>query len=385
MEGATADAGGIWLAATGDLMLDRPPRDPEAIRKLFGRADLVLTNLEVPLTDRGYPADKLVTLRASPLLAHELPRLGIHVASLANNHALDYGVEGMLQTIDALVNAGVRPCGTGPNWEAAAEPLLIELGGLWLAILSLACTVPAGWAAGPERPGLAAIRVTTELLIEPTVHDEQPGTSPYVRTRAVEEDVELALAAVRRAREQADFVVVALHWGVPPGWAAAFQGPLADYQRPLGHRLVEAGAGLIVGNHAHTALGVEVYRGALIAYSLGNFLFHTFRGGALMPIRRPAPPYDLSAFRGHDSFESFVLRARIDCNGLRAVELHPIALDDEAEPTETTARAAEGILKRIQQTSPDPAVVEIDGTVGHVRLGVPAPAPSTNGATRPGG
>lgn len=361
--------GSFWLAATGDLMLSQPPRDHDRIRQLFRGADLTVTNLEVPLTDRGYPADKLVAIRSAPHLAHELAKMGINVATVANNHALDYGVDGMLQTIDMLVNAGVRPCGVGPDREAAAEPMLIEVNGLWVAVLSYACTVPVGWAAAANRPGLAAIRVTSEFLVESTVHDEQPGTSPYVRTATVEADVEAAVEDIREASRQADVVIVAIHWGVPPGWAAAFQGYYADYQRPLGRRLVDAGAKLVLGNHAHVPLGVELYRGAPIFYSLGNFMFHLFAGDAKMPLMRPSPPYDLSAFRTHDSFRSFVLRARLSRRGVEAAELHPITLDDAIEPVDADAAVAAEILADIKRFSPDPSIVGIDGAIGHIRLG----------------
>lgn len=358
-----------WLAATGDLMLNQPPRDPHRIKALFRGADLAVANLENPLTDRGYPADKLVTLRAAPSLAHELPRMGIGAVTLANNHALDYGVEGMLQTIDVVVDAGVRPCGTGPNWEAASEPLLIEVNGLWVAILSFACTVPTGWAAGPDRPGLAAIRVTNEIVLDGTIFEEQPGTSPYVRTEALAADVERAVECVRAARMSADIVIVAPHWGVPPGWAAAFQGVLADYQRPLGQALIEAGASLIVGNHAHVPLGFEVYRGVPIAYSLGNFMFHLFRGGGAIPTSRPAPPYQMEALHSPENLESFVLLARCSKRGVEELRLHPIVLDAAVEPVAAEGDDASRILERVRRLSPDPGVVEIRDGVGVVRLG----------------
>jgi poly-gamma-glutamate capsule biosynthesis protein CapA/YwtB (metallophosphatase superfamily) len=98
--------------------------------------------------------------------------------------------------------------------------------------------------------------------------------APWVETELSEQDVLAAERWVAAAREEADLVVVHVHWGVPNGWCAAFQGPLADYQRPLGRRLVEAGADLVVGHHPHVVHGVEAHAGGLIAYSLGNFFFH---------------------------------------------------------------------------------------------------------------
>jgi poly-gamma-glutamate synthesis protein (capsule biosynthesis protein) len=114
-----------------------------------------------------------------------------------------------------------------------------------------------------------------------------------VHTEAHEADVEAACAAVRSARKDARFVVVALHWGIPHGFAARSFGILAEYQRPLAHALVDAGADLVVGHHPHVVHPVERYRGGLIAYSLGNYVFHSWGHlgeGPAVPLPPDAAP-----------------------------------------------------------------------------------------------
>jgi len=337
------------LVATGDLMLTRPPAG--AGMRWLGEADLSVVNLEVPLCSGGRPADKLINLRASPALAPALREAGVRVASVANNHALDFGPEGLAETLQALRAAGIHPVGGGGTVAEALAPAVARVGDTTVACLGLACTLPPGFAAGPTWAGIAPIHVTSTVLFDAPTLEEQPGTSPYVRTAAVDEDVERAADAVRSARRQADLVVVAVHWGVPAGWVAAFQGPLAEYQRPLGQRLIDAGAHLIVGHHPHTLHGVERYRGGLICYSLGNFLFHSLGRGEELVIARPAaPPYDLTTLTSGEALEGAVLVAEVGGGRLRSARLRPLILDDQGEPQPAGDRAV-AILDRIAAQS----------------------------------
>ena len=133
------------------------------------------------------------------------------------------------------------------------------------------------------------MRVRTRFETDVSITDEQPGTSPYVHTEVVGGDLAQAVTAVRDARGRSDVVVVSVHWGVPPGWAAPFQGVLAGYQRPAAHALIDAGADLILGHHPHTLHGVEIYKDRPICYSLGNFISTRWRRAAVHDWR-PSPP-----------------------------------------------------------------------------------------------
>ncbi len=303
---STNPPGPRWtLAAVGDIMLEHAPAENPVYERLHG-ADVAFGNLEVPLADRGHPADKLITLIAPPSVAAALPGMGLNVVSFANNHSLDYGIPALIQTIEVVEAAGVRLVGAGADLAAALLPAVTEQHGVKVAWLALASTLPPGSAATPERPGIAPLRVRTRFEVDVSITDEQPGTSPYVHTEVVGDDLAQAAAAVREARGLADVVVVSVHWGVPPGWAAPFQGVLAAYQRPTAHALIEAGADVILGHHPHTLHGVEVHKGRPIFYSLGNFMFHALAPGRRLTIARPSPPFQLDAVRVPELDESAV-------------------------------------------------------------------------------
>src|SRR5688572_8167042 len=114
-------------------MLTRPPRG-EALSWLH-EADLAFVNLEVPLCAGGRPADKLVNLRSGPELAGPLREAGVDVATVANNHALDFGPEGLRQTLEALRATGIRAVGGGEDVDAAFAPAIVDVGDTRVACL----------------------------------------------------------------------------------------------------------------------------------------------------------------------------------------------------------------------------------------------------------
>ncbi|MCL6551596.1 MAG: CapA family protein [Firmicutes bacterium] len=197
----------ITIALTGDLMLERPitpaggGRSPgsAAVWEVFHRADLVFVNLEVPLTARGAPADKHVAFRADPPLAGELRAAGIDVVTLANNHMLDYGPEGLFDTLEALHRVGLPAVGAGRTLAEALAPAVLTARGVRVAFLGLASTLPVGSAAAPDRPGIAPVHVTTLYVVDSAGLDETPGKAPYVETRCWPGDVEAAAEATAQA------------------------------------------------------------------------------------------------------------------------------------------------------------------------------------------
>lgn len=338
----------IRIVLTGDL------RPIDSIRHLaedgnspFGRirqADLAFTNLETPISDGGVPADKLIRHRSGSQRAPDVKAAGFDVASFANNHSLDYGVEGLNDTLRHMADAGVTVVGAGGNVDEALAPAFFDVG-LRIGCLAVASTLPPGSVADEERPGIAPIRVKTWVEYDAAAIEEQPGTSPYVHTTAYEPDVVRVEEAVREARAECDLLIAAVHWGVPPGWCAPFQGPLADYQRPLGERLLAAGVDIIAGNHPHVLHGIEHNaRSGIVLYSLGNFLFHRLA----YDLQRPAPPYQLQYVKGDDTRESFLAELRVADDG-RVAELraYPLRLDEHGDPDWATGEAGVRILQRL--------------------------------------
>lgn len=350
----------VWLCFTGDLMLDHPllRTGMEATGQatlqayaLLQQADLSVINLEVALTDVGTPASKLVTMRADPSLAGELSRIGCHVATVANNHALDYGPDGLLRTLEVLAEAGIAAVGGGRDLDEAMAPAVVRARGTRVAILSFATTLPHGFAARPGAPGIAPIRIRTSYLYDSETLDEVPGMSPYVQTEANPDDVERACEAIRSARGRADLVIVGMHWGIPNGWIAGHQGPLAGYQRPLGRALIDAGADAIVGHNAHMLHGMEFYRGRPILYSIGDFVFHTHAEGRKIAFRRMFPPYNSVSLLASVTKLSCAVRMVAGAAGVARVEIVPVVLNALGEPEVIAGDRTEAVLSFLDEQS----------------------------------
>ena len=204
-------------------------------------ADVAIVNLEMAITERGEPYDKEFVFRAPGSAALTLAGAGIDVVSLANNHILDFGSEGLEDTISVLDEVGIlRPGAGANNAEAYAPRVLVLDNEIRVAFVSASAIIPGGFSAGAERPGIA----------------DAKWAIPRV------------LAAVRAAASGNDVVVVSIHWGVERATC-----PSQD-QRDLAQQLIEAGANLILGHHPHVLQPIETFDRTVIAYSLGNFAWH---------------------------------------------------------------------------------------------------------------
>jgi poly-gamma-glutamate synthesis protein (capsule biosynthesis protein) len=233
---------------TGDVMLSRAVGSRMAaqndwtlpfrlIADTLSKADLRYCNLECPVSDRGANLHHLYSFRADPRAIEGLKAAGFEVVSQANNHTYDWGPEALLDSLERLRAAGIRPVGAGQNSLAAHYPVLVNVGCLRVAFLAYVDIDPKEAAAGVDRPGVAWL------------------------------DPAQALADIRFARALADLVIVCPHWGVE--YAAK---PTQD-QVQIAHQMIDAGADIIVGSHPHVVQPLENYHDHWIAYSLGNFVF----------------------------------------------------------------------------------------------------------------
>ena len=234
----------LSVAAVGDLSFAGPDADKPAPQLLaeptacFREVDLVIGNLESPLLTNGRPIEGKCTLRACPEWAETLREAGVDLVSLANNHIMDYGPTGLRETMDALNQAGVRFVGAGLDKERACAPVFLTVRGTRVACMARTSVVVRAPTRAQERtPGVAFLDVTETI------------------------------AAIERCRQEADVVVLLLHWGLEH-----YRYPSPD-QRALARQLVRAGADVILGHHPHVAQGVERLGQAVVAYSLGNFAF----------------------------------------------------------------------------------------------------------------
>jgi len=255
----------IVVSAVGDI---GPRREkPDSIFAGLDGAlggDMVFGQMECVISERGTPAPNArLPMRTAPDVVPALSAAGFTVMSVAGNHAMDFGGEALCDTLAALREGGIAACGAGVNIAQAREPALVRAGARSVAFLAYSSILPAGYAADSNRPGCAPLRVHTQY--EAIEHD-QPGTPPRILTFAFPEDLAALHADIRSAREQADHVLVSMHWGVH-----FIRAVLADYQREVGRAIIEAGADAVIGHHPHLLKAVEFHRGRPIIHSLGNF------------------------------------------------------------------------------------------------------------------
>ncbi len=329
--------GSGMVVLVGDVMIRRSFVESGRGQALGFRAtlaalregDLVIANLEMPLSRRGMPVPKYSNLRSDPDVGRDVRAMGIHAVTLANNHMLDYGPEAMFDTLDACEAAGIAHCGAGPHLEAALRPAFLRAGACNVALLSLACTLPVESAARPGKAGIAPVEIGVSFGLDVNLLVEQPGMMPLVRTQASRQDQERVCRRIAELREQRYAVIVGIHWGIPEHWMSPYQGRLAEYQQPLAYALIDAGADIVCGHHSHSLHPIEVYRGRPILYSVGNFLFED-------PRKFMAP-------------ESVIVRMTLN-TGL-AVTLVPVILDADGFPHLAKGAGAHGVLEMLQDLS----------------------------------
>jgi poly-gamma-glutamate synthesis protein (capsule biosynthesis protein) len=343
----------LSLAIVGDLLPMAPLPQHGAVAQTLAKlreADVAFGNLEAAVSRRGAPVEKLINLRIGPDRLLDLQKVGFKVMTIANNHTLDFGLEAFFDTISLLRDSNIVPVGGGRDLKEAWTAAILTVKGLKLAFLGAASTLPPGFAAAEGRAGIAPIRVTETFEANPTASMEQPGTVPYVHTRAWPEEVERAQAAIEKAKADADFVIFAIHWGVPPFWRAPFQGDLAEYQRPVGQALIEAGADLVVGHHPHSLQGIEVYQGKPIFHSIGNFIFHAPESFERTAQARNAP-YKITGFVDAHWAESMMLNVALEVGREVSYEIWPVLLDKSGNPHLLEGDKAQAVIQRLAELS----------------------------------
>jgi poly-gamma-glutamate synthesis protein (capsule biosynthesis protein) len=241
----------VTLAFAGDVhfMEELAPRlvDPETalepVAEQLSAADVTVVNLETAITERGRPEPKTYTFRAPAAALDALAAAGVDVATMANNHAVDFGADGLADTLAAVAGAPLQVIGVGAVEDEAFAPAVVDVRGTRVAVLA-ATQVPdrtmTAWSASATEPGVASARPPDRLI-----------------------------QAVEDAGESADVVVVYLHYGME-----RVSCPVRA-QRALVDDLVAAGADVVVGSHAHVLLGAGWQDAAYVSYGLGNFAWYS--------------------------------------------------------------------------------------------------------------
>jgi poly-gamma-glutamate synthesis protein (capsule biosynthesis protein) len=265
-DGGTAEITSRYCCSSFGWELPKTRRSGGAgsVRDLIKGADLAIANFENPAPNNFSYHTHGTVFSADPKLIKGLANAGIDYVGVANNHIGDAGRAGILQTIANLKANGIVSSGAGKNVAAAHKPALLKAGGVKVGILAYD-TIAKSYGAGTAKAG-----------------------SALLSAKALKTDVAAARAA------GADVVIVFPHWGTEYD-PTPFKG-----QQALARAAIDAGADMVIGNHAHWAGAVETYKGRPIWYALGNFVFDqtwseptmegltlelTFRGADLVQAR----------------------------------------------------------------------------------------------------
>ncbi|PBC04119.1 CapA family protein [Mesorhizobium sp. WSM3860] len=435
-------AEGFTMVAVGDLIVSRPltryehPGFGEVV-KILCDADVTFGNMETLIFDirsfKGSPAAEYGGAYhvSIPELGPDLKAMGFNLMSRANNHSLDWGVEGMRETSRILDESGIVHAGVGESLAQAGAARFLETTRGRAALLSFSSTFmpmsracnPAGEA--PARPGLNPLRLAESIVVPPEmlenlgqVRDALPGykSSHGGSTRVVVAgatfkagdkagysyepdpgDVADILRNVRRGKQFSDFCIVTNH-GHEPNWIEEVSQEPPDYEQSLARRLIDAGADVYVGHGPHLLRGIEIYKGRPIFYSLGNFFYDDLRtpvGADMFAAYGKDPRHHTEAevtvdeeTKGYPTangfvgalaqpifYESVITVSRFEQNQLAELRLYPIELGyskrfaNRGIPQLVHGPQAKAILQRLQKLSdPFGTRIVIENDTGAIRL-----------------
>ncbi|MFI8456168.1 CapA family protein [Kitasatospora sp. NPDC085464] len=293
-----AFAGDVHFEGRTEARLAVQPPEPALgpISRNLADADLSVLNLETAITGRGAPEPKLYTFRTEPKALSVLKDSGVDVVSMANNHAVDFGADGLADTLAAKDSSPIPVVGVGRNAKEAYAPYVTTVRGVKVAVVAASQVedlTNQKWRAGANKPGIASAL-----------------------------DVPALVKAVEGAKQQAPVVLVYLHWG-EEGKAC----PTAA-QTTIAKKLATAGATAVVGTHAHTMVGSGMLGNTYVGYGFGNFLWY---GTSDYP----------------NSNETGVTTLTLTADGKVTGEAFaPAAIDDKGIPEPVTGAAAAAALKR---------------------------------------
>jgi poly-gamma-glutamate synthesis protein (capsule biosynthesis protein) len=272
-----------------------------ALRPALGGADVAVVNLETAITDRGVEQPKIYHFRTTPQALATLQRAGVDAVSMANNHAVDYGPDGLTDTLAAQASSPIPVVGIGPDATRAFAPAVFDVRGTKVAVIASTqindYTVHT-YPATDTRPGIAGNLDNTRLL-----------------------------AAVTAARAAYDVVVVYLHWG------SDYMSCPDGAQTTTAAALAKAGADVVVGGHAHRVQGAGWLGRTYVGYGLGNFVWLNTRG-----------PVDAVSGVLTVSVDPVTARARRRSGPsvVTGATWTPLLIGDDGVPRPPTAAAAAG-------------------------------------------
>ncbi|WP_434725425.1 CapA family protein [Mesorhizobium sp. RIZ17] len=425
---ATNVADGFTMVAVGDLIVSRAVTksqdlDFAAVVKILQDADVTFGNLEVNIFDiRSFIGSPQAEYGGAyhlslPEVGADLKAMGFNIVGRANNHSLDWGVEGMRETSRVLDQSGIIHAGVGESLAQAGAARFIETARGRVALLSCATTFKPMARAGhpaaeaPGRPGLNALRLAQSIVVSPEMLGNVRQISSALRTDGpVAEDPNKVVLAgmaykmgdkigysfepdsrdvadilrnVRRGKQFSDFCIATNHGHEPGNWS---QEP-PDYEQSFAHRVIDAGADAYIGHGPHQLRGIEIYKGRPIFYSLGNFFqddLGTPSGAEMFGDYAKDPRVDTDAevkvaeMAGYSDpvfWESVIAVSRFERNQLAELRLYPIELGrskrfaNRGIPGLVATHKARAIFDRLQTLSkPFGTEIFVENDVGVIRL-----------------
>jgi poly-gamma-glutamate capsule biosynthesis protein CapA/YwtB (metallophosphatase superfamily) len=424
---------GFTLASVGDLILAHPESmntDPSfrGAVKIIKDADVAFGNFESTAIDiqqfKGYPQAEYggMWLISTTEVPRDLREMGFDIVSRANNHATDWGIEGMRETDRSLDKAGLVHAGTGEHMAAARAARYLDSPKGRVAIVSMASSytplsramAPLGEA--PGRPGLNALRLSRYVLAPPEMlsvlrkfRDAQPPGSFFPPEKETENEIEVLgikyrgaaktgfafemdpgdlreiTKNIRQGKENSDFMIATIHAHEPGNWS---EEP-ADFLPKLAHASIDSGADVFIGHGPHQLRGIEIYNGKPIFYSLGNFFFEIslqepvaadmYEQFKADPKVKTDPEFNedwrKKYFKNDEIWYQSVIAVSQYAKGqVSEIRLYPVDLGATARdanrgvPRLASAKVAQVILERLQRLShPYGTVIEIEQSVGVIR------------------
>lgn len=274
----------ITIGFAGDVMLGRGVNEVlqtkpceyiwGSVLPLLQSTTFNIINLETALTKSMNKVPKVFNYKSDPNNAACLTVANIKIVNLANNHSLDFNVQGLKETLETLKKNNIFFVGAGINKEEAEKPVVISIENLTIGIIGCTDNEPS-WAATQNKPGVNYISL---------------------------ENVQALKQQIKNLKSKVDFIIVTIHWG--PNW------PLepSEQMKSFAHEIINAGADIIHGHSAHITLGIEMYKERLIIYSAGDFIDDY----AIDPVRR--------------NDYSFFYKVSLNNNQIQKIQLIPVLL-----------------------------------------------------------
>lgn len=383
------EPGDVILTAVGDMIFNEPIThlpDPERrqLLRLMQEADIAYGNMEFPINSKPELLKPFYNFRAPPEFVWEVARTGINLVSLANNHTLDFGQEGLREHLHVLDHSGISYAGAGDTLAEAHKPAVISP--LHARTRFAMLSYMRFWhdryrSRDPDAPSLATIDPAKVTLSRGPGQVESLEGLLTSDLTAMDDDIILA-------KRKNDKVVVALHvHDVSHARINGIQNQTPPTEEMLFRRAVDSGADMVLGHGPHVLRGIEIYKGKPILYSLSNFIYQ-YRTPEAIPVdivhQRDSEmprPTNVSVFDRRDSpevMEAVMARMVVNDGRLKKLQLIPVTIDDEGPlygvPKLANDRRGAEILATVQRLSaPYGTRIEIKGWYGEVVL--PAESP----------